>query len=75
MDNLDKIARISVVANQPHQLLPLSMSYIYDLFERLLRLWRGVWLHTHTITTILWINLLKLKNCVRVALHSYLELS
>ncbi len=27
------------------------MSYIYDLFEHLLRLWMGIWLDTHTVTT------------------------
>ncbi len=27
------------------------MSYIYEVFEHLLRLWMGTWLHTHTITT------------------------
>jgi hypothetical protein len=53
----------------------MSVSYIYERFEQLLRLWMGIWLHTHTITTVLWINLLKRKNCVRVVLHLYLELS
>ncbi len=28
-----------------------SMQYIYEVFEHLLRLWMGIWLHTHTITT------------------------
>jgi hypothetical protein len=57
------------------KLHPMSMSYLYEMFKCLLRLWMGIWLHTHTITTILWINLLKRKNHVRVVLHSYLELS
>jgi hypothetical protein len=30
---------------------PMSMSYIYEVFEDLLRLWMGIWLHTHTVTT------------------------
>ncbi len=30
---------------------PMSMSYIYEVFEHLVRLWMGIWLHTHTITT------------------------
>ncbi len=51
------------------------MPYIYQVFERLLRLWMGIWLHTHIITTILWINLLKWINAVRVVLHSSFELS
>jgi hypothetical protein len=36
---------------EPFKLHPISMSYIYEVFERLLRLWMGIWLHTHTITT------------------------
>jgi hypothetical protein len=27
------------------------MSYIYEVFEHLLGLWMGIWLHIHTITT------------------------
>jgi hypothetical protein len=30
----------------------MSMSYIYEVFEHLLRMWMGIWLHTHTITAI-----------------------
>jgi hypothetical protein len=29
----------------------MSMSYIYEVFKHLLRLWMGIWLHTHTVTT------------------------
>ncbi len=29
----------------------MSMSYIYEVFENLLRLWMGIWLQTHTIAT------------------------
>jgi hypothetical protein len=29
----------------------MSTSYIYEVFEHLLRLLMGIWLHTHTITT------------------------
>ncbi len=36
---------------EPFKLHPMSMSYIYDRFEHLLRLWMGIWLHTHIITT------------------------
>ncbi len=64
-----------VEAVEPFKLHPMSMPYTYEVFEHLLRLWMGIWLHTHTIITILWINLLKWKNCVRMVLHSYLELS
>ncbi len=38
-------------AVEPFQLLPTSMSYMYEVFEHLLTLWMGGWLHTHTITT------------------------
>jgi hypothetical protein len=38
-------------AVEPFKLHPMSMSYIYEVFEHLLRLWMGIWLHTHTITT------------------------
>ncbi len=30
---------------------PMSISFTYDVFEHLLRLWMGIWLHTHTNTT------------------------
>ncbi len=40
-----------VEAKEPFKLHPMSMSYIYERFERLLRLWMGIWLHTHTVTT------------------------
>ncbi len=33
------------------QLHLMYMSYIYEVFEHLLRLWMGIWLHTHNITT------------------------
>ena len=29
----------------------MFMAYWYDLFEHHLRLWMGIWLHTHTVTT------------------------
>ncbi len=38
-------------AVQPFKLHPMSMSYIYQVFEHLLRLWMGIWLHTNTVTT------------------------
>ncbi len=40
-----------VEAVEPFKLHPMSMSYIYEVFEHLLRLWMGIWLHIHTITT------------------------
>ncbi len=64
-----------VDAVEPFQLHHMSMSYIYEVFECLLRLWMGIWLPTHTITTMLRNILLKRKYCVKVVLHSYLELS
>ncbi len=39
-----------VEAVEPFKLHPMSMSYIYEVFEHLLRFWMGIWLHTHTIT-------------------------
>ncbi len=38
-------------AVEPFKLHSMSMSYIYEVFEFLLMLWMGIWLHTHTITT------------------------
>jgi hypothetical protein len=29
----------------------MPMSYIYEVFENLLRLWMGIWLHTHTVVS------------------------
>ncbi len=40
-----------VEAVEPFKLHPMSMSYIYDVFEHILSLWMGIWLHTHTATT------------------------
>ncbi len=40
-----------VEAVEPFKLHLMSMSYIYEVFEHLLRLWMGMWLHTLTITT------------------------
>ncbi len=39
-------------AVEPFKLHPMSMSYIYEVIQSLLRLWMGIWLHTHTITTM-----------------------
>ncbi len=39
------------MAIEPFRLHPMSMSYIYEVFEHLLRMWMGIWLHIHTITT------------------------
>ncbi len=40
-----------IEAVEPFKLHPMSMSYIYEVFEHLLRMWMDIWLHTHTITT------------------------
>ncbi len=40
-----------VEAVEPFKLHPMSMAYMYEVFERLLRLWMGIWLYTHTVTT------------------------
>ncbi len=36
---------------EPFKLHPTPMWYIYERFECLVRLWMGVWLQTHTVTT------------------------
>ncbi len=35
-----------IEAVNPCKLHPMSMSFIYEVFEHLLRLWMGIWLHT-----------------------------
>ncbi len=40
-----------VEAVKTFKLHPMSMSYLYEVFEHLFRLWMGIWLHTQTITT------------------------
>jgi hypothetical protein len=40
-----------VEAVEPFKLHPSYTSYIHKVFERLLRFWMGIWLHTHTATT------------------------
>ncbi len=40
-----------IEAVEPFKLHPTSMSYIHDMFEHLLRLWMGIWLPTHIVTT------------------------
>ncbi len=36
---------------EPFKLHPISLSYIYEIFEHLLRLWMGIWLQIHILTT------------------------
>jgi hypothetical protein len=40
-----------IEAVEPCKLHPNFMSYIYEVSECLLRLWMGIWIHTHTIST------------------------
>jgi hypothetical protein len=40
-----------VEAVEPFKLHPMSMAYLYEVYERLLRMWMGIWLHTHFVTT------------------------
>jgi hypothetical protein len=40
-----------VEAVEPFKLHPSFISYIHKVFKRLLRLWMGIWLHTHINTT------------------------
>jgi hypothetical protein len=37
-----------VEAVEPFKLHPMSLAYLYEVFEHLLRIWMGTWLHTHT---------------------------
>ncbi len=39
-----------VEAVEPFKLHPMSTWYMYEVFEHLLRLWMGIWLHTHSVT-------------------------
>ena len=40
-----------IEAVEPFKLHPISMSFIYKVFDHLNQLWMGIWQHTHTITT------------------------
>ncbi len=40
-----------IEAVEPFKLHPMSMAYLYEVFEHLLRLWMGIWLHIHIVTT------------------------
>jgi hypothetical protein len=40
-----------VEAVEPFKLHHMSTAYIYKVFECLLRLWMGIWLHIHIVTT------------------------
>ena len=40
-----------VEAVEPFKLHPMSVSIIYEMFECLLWLWMGIWLHIHIITS------------------------
>ncbi len=40
-----------VEAVEPFKLHPMCIAYLYKVFERLLRLWMGIWLHIHIVTT------------------------
>jgi hypothetical protein len=40
-----------VEAVEPFKLHPMSMACLYVVFEQLLMLWMGIWLHIHIITT------------------------
>jgi hypothetical protein len=36
---------------EPFKLHPMSISFIHEVFEYLLRLWMGIWLYIHIVTT------------------------
>jgi hypothetical protein len=40
-----------VEAVEPFKLHPMPMACLYEVFELLLRIWTGIWLHTHIINT------------------------
>ncbi len=40
-----------VEAGEPFKLHPMSMAYIYERYEHLLRLWMAIWHHIHLDTT------------------------
>jgi hypothetical protein len=40
-----------IEAVEPFKLHPISMPYVYEVFEHLLRLLMGIWLPTHIVTT------------------------
>jgi hypothetical protein len=47
-----KLSRYAInEAVEPFKLHPISMSYIYYVFEHLTQLWMRIWQHTHTVTT------------------------
>ena len=39
-----------IEAVEPFKLHPMSMPYVYEVFEHLLRLWMGIWLHILIVT-------------------------
>ncbi len=41
----------AVEAVEPFKLHSMSMSYLYEVFAHLHRLWMGIWLHIHIVTT------------------------
>jgi hypothetical protein len=41
-----------VDAVEPFKLHPISMSYIFYVFEHLKQLWMGIWQHIHQIHTV-----------------------
>jgi hypothetical protein len=40
-----------VEAVEPFTLHPISMSYLYEVFEHLQLLGMGIWMHIHSVTT------------------------
>jgi hypothetical protein len=40
-----------VEAVEPFTLHPISMSYLYEVFEHLRLMWMGIWMHIHSVTT------------------------
>jgi hypothetical protein len=39
-----------IEAVEPFKLYPMSMAYLYEVWEYLFRLWMGIWLHIHIVT-------------------------
>ena len=48
---MSKLSQYAIIeAVEPFKLHPISMSYIYYVFEHLTQLWMGIWQHIHTVT-------------------------
>jgi len=49
MAELEWCCNIMVEAPNPRELHPISISYVYKVFQHLDMLWMGTWVHPHTV--------------------------